>query len=54
VHLLAHPRTLPCLLAAVERVAEAPRAAATAASALWALLYQGEKVRSSSRASWDP
>ena len=43
-HLLAHPRLLPALLAQVERAAEAPRAAAYASSAIWALMYHGEKA----------
>ena len=43
-HLLAHPRLMPVLLAHSERPAENARGAAIAASALWALTYQGEKV----------
>lgn len=43
-HLLAHPRLLPMLLAHAERPSEAPKAAAIAASAIWTLTYQGEKV----------
>jgi hypothetical protein len=43
-HLLAHPRLLPVLLAHAERPTESPKAAVIATSAIWTLLYQGEKV----------
>ncbi|KAF5833749.1 hypothetical protein DUNSADRAFT_9816 [Dunaliella salina] len=48
-HLLAHPRVLPVLLAHAECPTEAPKAAAIAASAIWTLTYQGEKVKSAIR-----
>lgn len=44
-HLLAHPGVLPALVAAAEGVGDNPAGAAFAASGLWALAYQGEKVR---------
>ncbi len=43
-HILAHPHLLPALLNHAEHVSEAPRAAAAASSALWVLVYHGEKV----------
>ncbi len=46
-HLLAHPGVLPALVAAAEGVGDNPAGAAFAASGLWALAYQGEKVRRS-------
>ncbi|KAG1655128.1 hypothetical protein FOA52_012546 [Chlamydomonas sp. UWO 241] len=48
-HLLSHPAMMPALLAHTEGVAEAPRAAAFASSALWALVYSGEKVKAALR-----
>ena len=51
-HLLAHPALLPALLAHVERVGEAPKAAAYASSALWVLLYHGEKVGGAHTFRW--
>ncbi|KAK9824474.1 hypothetical protein WJX72_010621 [[Myrmecia] bisecta] len=48
-HFVTNHRALPLLLAAVERGAEQPEAAAYAASALWGLVYQGEKVKAALR-----
>jgi hypothetical protein len=48
-HLLSHPAMMPALLAHTEGAAEAPRAAALASSALWALVYSGEKVKAALR-----
>ena len=44
VQFVANPRALPTLLAAAARAGQNAEAGAYAASALWALLYQGEKV----------
>ncbi|KAG1655127.1 hypothetical protein FOA52_012545 [Chlamydomonas sp. UWO 241] len=48
-HLLSHPAMMPALLAHTEGAAEAPRAATFASSALWALVYSGEKVKAALR-----
>ena len=45
VQFVANPRALPVLLAAAARAGQQTEAGAYAASALWALVYQGEKVR---------
>lgn len=47
VHFVANPRALPVLLAAAGRAGQNTEAGAYASAALWALLYQGEKVRAS-------
>ena len=50
VHFVANPRALPVLLAAAYRAgqnAQNAEAGAYAAAALWALVYQGEKVPAS-------
>ena len=44
VQFVANPRALPILLAAAARAGQQPEAGSHAASALWALVYQGEKV----------
>lgn len=44
VHFVADPRALPVLLSAAGRAGQNAEAGAYAAAALWALLYQGEKV----------
>lgn len=43
-HLLANPAVLPGLVAHAERAADNPEGAACATSALWAMIYHGEKV----------
>ena len=48
-HLLAHPSLLSSCLAQIERAAEAPKASSLASSALYALVYQGEKVKAAVR-----
>lgn len=47
VHFVANPRALPVLLGAAGRAGQYAEAGAYAAAALWALLYQGEKVPAS-------
>ena len=44
VHFVAKPRALPVLLAAAARAGQNADGGAPAASALWALVHQGEKV----------
>ena len=44
VHFVANPRALKVLLSAAGRVEQNAEAGAYAAAALWALVYQGEKV----------
>ncbi len=44
VHFVTNPRALPVLLAAAARAGHNAEAGAYAASALWALVHQGEKV----------
>lgn len=43
-HLLVQPLLLPSLVGAAEAVAENAQGAAYASSALWAMMYHGEKV----------
>ncbi|DBB03962.1 TPA: hypothetical protein ACH3X1_013032 [Trebouxia sp. C0004] len=49
VHFVTNPRALPVLLAAAARAGHNAEAGAYAASALWALVHQGEKVKASLR-----
>ncbi|KAL0055596.1 hypothetical protein WJX82_002269 [Trebouxia sp. C0006] len=49
VHFVTNPRALPVLLAAAARAGHNAEAGACAASALWALVHQGEKVKASLR-----
>ncbi len=44
VHFVANPRALPVLVAAAARGGQHAEAGAYAASALWSLVHQGEKV----------
>lgn len=44
VHFVANPRALPVLLAAAAKAGQNTEAGAYAASALWALVHQGEKA----------
>jgi len=44
VHFVTNPRALPVLLAAAARAGHNAEAGACAASALWALVHQGEKA----------
>ena len=44
VHFVTNPRALPVLLAAAARAGHNAEAGAYAASALWALVHQGEKA----------
>ena len=45
VHFVTNPRALPVLLAAAARAGHNAEAGTYAASALWALVHQGEKAK---------
>ena len=52
-HFTANPRTLGVLCDAVDRGLRSPRLAVLASSALWALLYNGQKVKALMRRAGD-